>query len=585
MISNDEFYLQSSYQPHTDNFDFSKKEYVYIEDQQRGSYPGGTTVNFDMSSLGTNGLYSNWSESVLAVPLVMTLHTTDTTAANGLTGNVVNAFAMSLKNGYHQIINSVKCSISNQEVFNSQTLTNLKIHYDIVSGWSEQDLKSIGSVMNFQGIDNPDSERYYGVANNEGIGLCNNTIVPTNWTPLNGYGAVNEGNTSRRDRMRDTSFDPVGGSGLMTINNTSGTWNTGLAKNYVTNSVNTAAPSATVGVASAPIVWYILATIPMSQIHPLFKKLHLTKNMYMKLDFTFNTNFSTTFTLAATTFTNIANTGSAPTCPYMISPLGTATGTYPSATCTKLTASIQIGKSSTIGTTQYSHTFNSCRIYVCCYTLSPSQQQEYLTKVADKTILYNDYYYSNTNLSAIKPNDPVYNTSLFTKVKRIRGILLIPQMASSVHGSLVANLKDSSSATGIPIGSPLVSPFSSSPGSCAPYARVSNFNVLIGNRPYLSQNVNYGWEIFFNEITKSNTTFGNAIQGLSSGLLDKNAWEKNHGYVYVDLSRWESLADDNAEKNVGLSFTNSCNVTCDYHCFLIYEREIKINTSTGAIML
>jgi hypothetical protein len=158
-------------------------------------------------------------------------------------------------------------------------------------------------------------------------------------------------------------------------------------------------------------------------------------------------------------------------------------------------------------------------------------------------------------------------------------------MASSVHGGTVATLKDSSSATGIPIGSPLVSPFSSSPGSCAPYARVSNFNVLIGNRPYLSQNVNYGWEIFFNEITKSNTTFGNAIQGLSSGLLDKNAWEKNHGYVYVDLSRWESLADDNAEKNVGLSFTNSCNVTCDYHCFLIYEREIKINTSTGAIML
>ena len=50
------------------------------------------------------------------------------------------------------------------------------------------------------------------------------------------------------------------------------------------------------------------------------------------------------------------------------------------------------------------------------------------------------------------------------------------------------------------MGSPMVSPFSSSPGTCTPFARVSNFNVLIGNKPYLTAPVNYGWELFNNEM-------------------------------------------------------------------------------------
>jgi len=164
----------------------------------------------------------------------------------------------------------------------------------------------------------------------------------------------------------------------------------------------------------------------------------------------------------------------------------------------------------------------------------------------------------------------------------VRGILLIPQIAAAIHGSQLANLSLESysnpalTAQLSTLGSPIVSPFSSSPGTCAPFARVSNFNVLIGNKPYLTQNVNYGWELFNNEILKCNTAFGNAIQGMSSGLLDKISWEKNHGCIYVDLSRWESLSQDNAEKNVGVSFTNACNIT---------ERMITVNTSTGQLIL
>jgi hypothetical protein len=133
------------------------------------------------------------------------------------------------------------------------------------------------------------------------------------------------------------------------------------------------------------------------------------------------------------------------------------------------------------------------------------------------------------------------------------------------------------------MGSPMVSPFSSSPGTCAPYARVSNLQVYVGNSAWFPSNVNYGWEMFNNEILKSNAPFGNAVRGFGGGLIDQHAWETNHGYIYVSLDRWESRAIDNDVKTIGVSFTNASNITCDYHCFLIYEKELTLNISTGMI--
>ena len=52
---------------------------------------------------------------------------------------------------------------------------------------------------------------------------------------------------------------------------------------------------------------------------------------------------------------------------------------------------------------------------------------------------------------------------------------------------------------------------------------------------------------------------------------------------FVDQSRWESISIDNAQKNIGLQFTNSSNVTYAYH-FFMYENEIKINKSTGMLV-
>ena len=589
MISADDFYLDKSYQPFITRHDFSDKEYVFIEDLQRGTYAGGQNVSFDLNQLGLTNKYSNWEEGFVTIPLVGTVHCPNA-VGNAFTAELSNAYIMSLKNGYHQLINSLKVSISNNEIVNTQTLHNLKIHYDILSSWSDADVKTIGGFMNFCGPDNPESEEYYSAANSNGLGCCNNRIVSKDpgvtWSPHQGYGAFDDGNTSRRLRMQNTSFDISTANGN---NSLSGTFinNNALStigKNYVLNSISTAA----LVTPTEPIVYYIVATIPLKEIHSIFKNLHLTKNMYMKLEFNFNTNFTTLFTFTAQgnnpTYASFVNSGAPPCCPYVISPIGTAlassstnvTGLKNSATQVSFQTQLQIGKATISGyaSTYQNPIMTACRIYVPLYTMSPSQEEKYLSSIPEKTIIFEDHSYSNTSLSAIQKDKSVLNAQLFSSMSRVRGILLIPLMSSI-------------SATGhggaLNLGSPLLSPFSGC--GTVPYGRVSNFNVLINGRNHFSQNVNYGWEMYYNEVMKSKgTIFGNAMSGLKSGLLDQHTWETNHCYVFVDLSRWESIAEDNAPKNIGLQFTNSSNVTCDYHCFLMYEKEITVNTSTGMLV-
>jgi len=195
--------------------------------------------------------------------------------------------------------------------------------------------------------------------------------------------------------MMNTSFDPSNTTNQPLLAAITSNQCSTLAKNYVDNLTST-----------TTIYYYILATIPMSVIHPIFKALPLTKNMYMKLDFTFNTNISTLLTIpnGSATFSAMSTSGNAPTCPYMISPIaasGAATSTgliIPDPAAEKFaTISIQISKNT------MSHPITCCRMYVASYTLSPVQEEDYLKAVPQKPIKFENFMYSNTGLTNIKP--------------------------------------------------------------------------------------------------------------------------------------------------------------------------------------
>jgi hypothetical protein len=51
------------------------------------------------------------------------------------------------------------------------------------------------------------------------------------------------------------------------------------------------------------------------------------------------------------------------------------------------------------------------------------------------------------------------------------------------------------------------------------------------------------------------------------------------------LSRKTGQASDDVSKSIQLQLTNTSNCYCDYITYIIYEREITVSTSTGALVI
>jgi hypothetical protein len=530
---------------------------------------------------------------------------------NAITATFENDFAMSLKNGYHQLINSIQVNITNNDVVQVQNYSNLAINYELLTSLSNEDQTNFGSTFGFYGKDTAESITYETPAatsaNYVGCGECNNKIAQSSFTPKKGWGYFISENVGRRNRMiYDTSFDP---------SNTNVTFDSaGDTSTPITSSKFTTFAYSNVGLknyclattSANYVVYYINATIPLKVIHDLFDKMHLTKNMYMRLTVNTHAQCYSTITYTASAgqpFYNTFSTNSNfQTIPFMISQLSNGTTTYRGLNLTgvgtaaasyQLIASVGITKSYNTGTS-FAHALSSCRIYIPTYTLSPQEEIRYLDAVPQKTIKYIDrQIYNGSNLQNITPGNPC-NAQITNGISRLRAILIIPQIAAQLHGGLLTGSTFTSctnydgttagSITGT-LGTPMNSPFSSSPGTCAPFARISQFNVSLSGVNWYQSNISYGFEQFQNEIRHSNSHDGGEIIGASSGLISKSDWENGYGFIYVNLNRRPDQASDDVSRSVQISFTNSSSITCDYYVVLLYEREITISTSTGALVI
>jgi hypothetical protein len=231
-LTSDQFMMEHSMMPENDKYLFENKQYIYIPDGQNGSY-SNPQVTFECTSLTNSDRYVGFSEGFITIPLVL--------AVQGLfTLSTSNAFAASLKNGYHQLINSIQVQISGNDVVTLSNLSNLKINYDIINTWSNDYATNFGQSLGFSGLDTSNSTIYnpVGTASSNGVGECNNSIIQTLFSPAGGYLATNNSNVGRLNRMlQNTSYDPIG---LNTVAAASGLFLpastcTLLGKNYCAN--------------------------------------------------------------------------------------------------------------------------------------------------------------------------------------------------------------------------------------------------------------------------------------------------------------------------------------------------------------
>ena len=217
----------------------------FLTDSNWGNYPYSQVI-FDLATLSNSGKFIDFNSSYITVPLVLNVALTTTGGAS-----VENAFITSLKNGYHQLINSILVEIANMQVVNLTNMSNLDINYRLLTTSSLEDAQNFLASIGFH-EDTAESISYTDAVSTSGLGECNNIIRGSTFSSAGGYGATDwDYNRGRLQRQLNTSFDPVnrsGGSGGTRLHNTAVINATG--KNHV------------VFTGATNVTHYITATIP-----------------------------------------------------------------------------------------------------------------------------------------------------------------------------------------------------------------------------------------------------------------------------------------------------------------------------------
>ena len=117
----DEFVYYNSQSENKTEFIFQNVQHTWVPDSNNGSYPSAQVI-FDLSTLSNSGKFFDVQSSYITVPLVMTTVLTGST-----TTSAENAFMTSLKNGYHNLINSMSLEITNCQVVNLTNFSNIDI--------------------------------------------------------------------------------------------------------------------------------------------------------------------------------------------------------------------------------------------------------------------------------------------------------------------------------------------------------------------------------------------------------------------------------------------------------------------------
>jgi len=560
----DEATLHLSQADQETQFPFMTKQVVYIPDQNGSAYSNGQIV-FDCASLSNSGKFIDFNSSTLVIPLVMNLAITGTVTANSISADV---FAASLKSSFTTLINSMSVELTNNSIVNVTNFSNLDMGYRLLSGSSFEDMQNFGQSIGFT-KDTAESIFYGGAAAGyvTGVGEQNNLLGESLFTPAGGWGATSvNSNRGRLSRMINTSFDPSQKAPF-----TSAALCSTIAKNYA--ALTTAANKLT------NVTYYILATLPLRILHPVFTKIPLMKGAYVRLIFNTNTQCTSTVTIAAANYTTYTTTSQNGTFPCMLSANATTDGALLTG-ATAATLTLGIGKSVNGA---FSHpTMTSCRLYANLFEMSPIYQEKYLEMVPTKRVVYNDIL-SFQVLNVARGGN--FSNILTNGISRPRYLLLCCQIAAAVHGTNALQTDVNYTAGVGNIGSPMNSPFSSSPMTTAPYGAISNLNVLISGSALFQSNINYNFENFLQEVRPSNALNGGTSLGLSSGILSQQDWESGYRYIYVDLSRKASQAQDDISRSIQIIGTNSAAYAMDIFAIIGYEREFTVSTGTGSLVI
>lgn len=545
MNSDETVYMQSM-QDEKSASPFIDREILYVNDSNNASYNG--SIQFDTTVLANSGRWLDYSEGVLEVPISLT-YSPDT---NGIEDEM-NSYIYGLKNGYHHLIDSLQVEWNNRSVVQVQSYTNFYVSYKLMSELSEDDVAKWGSHIGFH-PDSAASFAYNGAASINGLGISNNRPydqAARTYTPAQPLERINDGFAKRLESL---TAHPVQGYGGLLLMDSAAELNS-VAKNYFQNNANGGGDAA-----GTTYTHYIIATIRLKDVSDFFSKLPLTRGGQLRINVNYNSCRLTLTNAAGPTQTLTSVTKlSGRTTPFMVSSAGPnqPAAAY-AALANVMTVEFNV-KSTSNPLNANSPLLSSARLYVPAYKMNPQMEVQYLESFPVKTIEYDDLYMFEVDVAA----GGNFNAILTNGIVSPEKLVVMPYVAAASNVNVV----------------PWESPFDTAPATTTPCALLRDFNVLISGKAVFQQNINYTWELFQAEVSKSGVGGGQET-GLCSGLIGRREFENGYAYHVVDLSR-RLPSEDVVPKSVQILGVNPTGLALKLICFITYKRSLSIELSSG----
>jgi hypothetical protein len=620
---------------------FIKKDWLSILDNMNTNYSSNQTI-IDTSQLSNSNKYMSYREAYLAVPLLLTL-SSSTSFVAGTDGDPVPAgmdptasvsgagtvpyptgcdYAIGLKNWFGSVFHSLTLDMNGTTIIQQTPLINMVNSFRLMTTLSWNDVITQGSTIGFY----PDSATSWTItgspavnysANHFGMGVCNNTLFPSTDVPftasidtaglqtfLSGSANTNlntfqagSGNKGFLKRIQYINMDLEAPAGWVGTSTSAGDSRgatpvpvTGLVKNWDTQ-WNSYISQKGLGV----IQTSIMATVYLKHLHNFFAMCPLLKGTFFKLTCFLN-NGSANFTITDKNFTvttmttavasNLGNftavTSSVPVggvLPFMIAEgsyiyggsagLGQGNYTASLAVGSRVLATHTVsGTGVAIGTGKVSQ---SIYLYVPSYTFNPVFENAYLSSPV-KSIKYSDYYqYQVVNVGT----GGQFNNLLTNGIANIKSVLILPFYSASTSTG--------AQKSGLPAGMPVYqSPFDpAGTGPTSPLCMFSNFNVVISGQNAIYNTERYNFEQFNNQFKGINAVNGDMTDGLTSGLLTSQDWQREYCYWYVNVARMLPV-EESVPKSVQIIGQNNSGFDLDLVCFIEYGVSVDVDVLTGA---
>ena len=535
----------------------SDKNVSYVVDQQNGSY--SNQVSFDLSSVVNQNSWMALQEAYVLMPFSTTV------ASSAVQNASYTSKMLNIKNNWVNYVDSIQCFVNGQQLIDQTSYSNMPINVMDLLTMSASDLRLKGSSLNIS-PDTTTSIRYAGnTATTGGDGYVNNLMnIGTAGNNTDFY-LLNNGAASRNLNF---SISPSA------ITNTSSGIPPALSTS-VGNYTQTLAPYfSPANTATWGGSWNYVVHLPLSRLSDLFAKYPLIKGSQIRLVINFNASVSTIANVVTTGAMNIlTNTQTAGNTQTALLNSSIITNCVNAATYTITTRVQTTTAAATTTTGQLGYAaLPNCRCYVPSYKVNPTYEERLLTNRVQKIRYYDWYQYPIINVA----NSANYTTQLTTGLPNPQMLVILPFHNGS--SAIASNTQLFNTFR----GSQFHSVFDTAPSTTCPGAMLgfSQFNVQVSDQNVYNQNQNYCYDNWVQEVQKVGLN-GALSKELSSGLVDLTTWNRSP-YVITDLSRREET-QDGTPQSITVSGSNQSGVPLDYYCFVAFQKEITIDTLTGAV--